>query len=633
MAVRRLMDTIVTRSWFVLVFSVSVGMAFFLTANLLIERVERQGVVAQNALVKTDLRNLRIELEGLINQSIYLTYGIQAHIAVEGGIEKDTFSSLSAALVKHSRCLRNISLIRGHELVMVYPLQGNEDAIGLRFDKRQINGFEKAIEYQSTILLGPIELVQGGSGLIARTPVYVNGDKYWGQTAVVLDWDVIKQRIRLNRFLQNYRLHVSSLSDDGHYLNNILGEKLHAERRYTQSEFIDFPHANWKLTATPKEVYKFPWRASWMLLVSLLSMCVSFFIFRYLSQVEDLRTQKRLALQLSNSKSQLLLSTVHDLRQPVNALSITINQLKENNDPNCLEHAELCLVSINEFFEQLVSYEQLETGKQLAVKETFCLMTLLEDLVEEIRPFTQRQGLQLAMQSDSDTQVFSDKALLRRVIRNLLSNAIDNTNEGGISISTSASDNTVDVRIIDTGVGIPKQDLSYVTEPFYQVNKGIERSGIGLGLDIVARLCAMLGVTFSLESEEGNGCLALVKIPRSSDGIKVEGVTGNVTVRLLEEVSMPSTLRDKFCSWGVSWCADSSALVNLLVTASPLEELELDSRLRSWSQPTLILSNTIDTSKRLSESVWVLPLSHPVSNIRRTFTRILDDVSHPELLE
>ncbi len=630
---RHVWDDIIDRPWFVLIISIVVGMVLFLGANLMIEKVERQRLKNQSDMVASDLRSLRSELEGLINRSIYLTYGIQAHIAVEGDIEPSTFSSLSEELVKHSSYLRNISLIKGHELVMVYPLLGNESALGLRFDRRQVTGFQKAIHYGGTVLLGPINLVQGGSGLIARTPVYVQGEQYWGQTAVVLDWDSIKQHIGLTDFTGKYQLSIENIDTDSKHSNQILGDGISRYSTRIQMERIHFPFSVWTLSAAPKVKYVLPWRGGWMILVSLLSMGCSFLFFHYLSQVGDLRERKNMALHLSNSKSRLLLSTVHDLRQPINALSITVKQLKNQYDPLQLEHAERCLQSINEFFEQLVSYEQLETGKQIAAKESFLLIVLLRELVEELLPVAQAKGLRLIMFSFKNVVVFSDRVLLRRVVRNLVMNAIDNTDTGTIKVSAIINNQYVDVSVVDTGRGIAHHEISSVTEPFYQVDVPLASGGMGLGLDIVTRLCVLLDVGFTLNSELAEGTRAGLRIPISTHQNKDESMAGTIMVRLLEEVSLPAVLREKFHSWGVNWSSDPGAAVNLLITESSIDELKSNRKLQDWQQPTLVLSNAINESQRLGEQVWVVPISHPVSIIRRTLIRIIDDVYEVELLE
>lgn len=139
----------------------------------------------------------RIETE--LNANVYLANGLVAYVTA---VREPSGRELDAALktlFQFGRHLRNIGVAPGNRLTHIYPLQGNEAAIGLYYPDtpNQWPAVQQAIERRMTVLAGPLQLKQGGTGLISRTPVFYEHGQYWGILSLVLDLDSLLQAVKL----------------------------------------------------------------------------------------------------------------------------------------------------------------------------------------------------------------------------------------------------------------------------------------------------------------------------------------------------------------------------------------------------------------------------------------------------
>ena len=146
-------------------------------------QIERGLTLQQSAAMRA-----RIERE--LNATLYLMNGLSAYVSVhEDLLEGERVEGVLRAIYRNSQHLRNVGLAPDNVLRYVYPYEGNEAAIGLRYENvpEQWPAVRRAMEERRTVMVGPIELVQGGRGLIVRTPVYLEDDRYWGVLTLVID--------------------------------------------------------------------------------------------------------------------------------------------------------------------------------------------------------------------------------------------------------------------------------------------------------------------------------------------------------------------------------------------------------------------------------------------------------------
>lgn len=134
----------------------------------------------------------RAQLESELNATLHITTGLTGYIAVNPTLAgNNDVQKVLQTLFRYGRHLRNIGLAPNNVITHVYPLESNQKAIGLNYAQasKQWPAVKRAIESRTTVMAGPVNLVQGGRGLISRTPVFLDNGKYWGILSLVIDID------------------------------------------------------------------------------------------------------------------------------------------------------------------------------------------------------------------------------------------------------------------------------------------------------------------------------------------------------------------------------------------------------------------------------------------------------------
>lgn len=131
----------------------------------------------------------RSRLESALNSAVFLAQGLVAYVAGVGTPTEPQVSRALKALHDSDSRIRNVALAPDNRLSFIYPIQGNERALGLRYQDvpAQWPSVQKAIETRQSVLAGPVELVQGGTGIINRTPIFLPDGRYWGVISTVID--------------------------------------------------------------------------------------------------------------------------------------------------------------------------------------------------------------------------------------------------------------------------------------------------------------------------------------------------------------------------------------------------------------------------------------------------------------
>ena len=240
--------------------------------------------------------------------------------------------------------------------------------------------------------------------------------------------------------------------------------------------------------------------------------------FENLALVEQLRKQKAIAEQANLAKSRFLAAASHDLRQPLHALGLFVDALRDVQDETTrrrlLSQVDVSLDALGKLFNALLDISRLDAGVVEAQVEDFPLTRVLEKLEGEFRALAEQKGLRFRLLPCS-VVVQSDPLLLERILRNLISNAIRYTETGRVSVGCRRRAGWVEVQVWDTGRGIPDEDIGHVFDEFQQLDNP-ERNrakGLGLGLAIVRRLCDLLGYPLQVESTPGKGSMFCIGLP------------------------------------------------------------------------------------------------------------------------
>ena len=231
------------------------------------------------------------------------------------------------------------------------------------------------------------------------------------------------------------------------------------------------------------------------------------------------------AEKANRDKSEFLAAASHDLRQPVHALLLLIEAYR-HQVPAALDHPLMQQISqaghaISSLFNALMELSRLEghADERLAVAE-LDLDATLQDTVNHAQPEAQGLGLALRYRRARTLPpavARTDPVLLRRVLGNLLSNALRYTHRGGVllTLRRARGSDGVWIDVCDTGIGIAPGDQARIFDPYVQVaNRERDRSrGLGLGLAIVKKACALLGIGVALCSVPGRGTRFRLHLP------------------------------------------------------------------------------------------------------------------------
>ena len=237
--------------------------------------------------------------------------------------------------------------------------------------------------------------------------------------------------------------------------------------------------------------------------------------------VDELREARETADRASEVKSRFLATASHDLRQPLQALSLLTGSLQRmTTDKQLLEVAaqqQHAIETMSELLDTLLDISKLEAGAINPSLVNFHVKELFDGLRTEFLSLARNKGLQLQVATD-DLSVYSDPVLIGQILRNLLSNAIKYTSEGLVRLYARGENSCVRIAIIDSGVGIPAEQLPFIYDDFFQGDLPAQgrRNGYGLGLSIVRRLTQLLGVRLEIMSEVGRGTTCVVEIPLNS---------------------------------------------------------------------------------------------------------------------
>ncbi|QHE84904.1 sensor histidine kinase [Hydrogenophaga sp. BPS33] len=231
--------------------------------------------------------------------------------------------------------------------------------------------------------------------------------------------------------------------------------------------------------------------------------------------IDSLTLQTRASLRAVATKNRFLASAAHDLRQPVHALSLyadwlaTEPEMARDISPRILQSTR----AINELFDSLFDLTRIDAGNYKVRLQHVDVRRLLDDLSLQFEPVAVGKSLRLRTHT-RPTLIWSDPVVLRRILGNLISNALRHTHQGGVLVGLRHRDDVLMFEVWDTGVGIAREHQQAIFQEFFRVSQhqGTEDS-LGLGLTIVSKLTSLMGYQLSLNSVAQQGSVFRVLMP------------------------------------------------------------------------------------------------------------------------
>jgi len=228
---------------------------------------------------------------------------------------------------------------------------------------------------------------------------------------------------------------------------------------------------------------------------------------------------RRMAEDASAAKSRLLAAVTHDLSQPLRAARFHLEAL-EREAATAYQRALVARMAAatdlqQEMLDHLVQETVLESGTLQLQRRLFPVTEVLEDVAGLYRAEAARKRIDLRV-VDCSLLLHSDPALLRRIVLNIVSNAVRYTPSGRILLGCRRGEEALRIEVWDTGPGIAEDDLGIIFEEFRRgAAAQTEPCGLGLGLSIVRRTAAALGMNVGVQAKSGRGTCFTVSIPWS----------------------------------------------------------------------------------------------------------------------
>ena len=247
------------------IYPVIAAMLVFLAGLAVSHRVAflqyMNGINQMRDRIGSELDQVRGDLARELIASVNLTQGLVSLVSIQGGISQQEFEAMASELMRYARIIRNVALAPDNVIRFVYPLDGNEGALGLDYMKTpsQRETVQRAISENQMVIAGPVHLVQGGTGIIARAPIFVSDPRspgkdrrYWGISATVLNFDALIRAARVDK--TPARLRIALRGKDG---LGSRGEGFWGDTTIFNSDpvlmDVALPSGSWQIAAMPIE--------------------------------------------------------------------------------------------------------------------------------------------------------------------------------------------------------------------------------------------------------------------------------------------------------------------------------------------------------------------------------------------
>ncbi|MCC7254234.1 hybrid sensor histidine kinase/response regulator [Hyphomicrobium sp.] len=239
---------------------------------------------------------------------------------------------------------------------------------------------------------------------------------------------------------------------------------------------------------------------------------------------EQLILARDVAERANRFKTGFFTAVGHDLLQPLHAARLSLSALGElRDDPQhqrLVGQVDHALSTIQELLRTILDLSKLESGALRPSFQAIDVGGLLEAVMADIAPIARQKGLALTMRGHR-AAVISDPLMLRRMLQNLLANAVQYTEQGRVLLACRPRSGLIRIDVWDTGPGIAPSEEPRIFEEFHRGAAG-QRSnagGFGIGLAIIARMGEALGHRIDLCSRPGRGTRFSVYVPRAEEGV------------------------------------------------------------------------------------------------------------------
>ncbi|EOP52029.1 sensor histidine kinase [Bacillus cereus] len=244
-------------------------------------------------------------------------------------------------------------------------------------------------------------------------------------------------------------------------------------------------------------------------LIMVMTMVFQVYLTEYLNENALLRTEMQKSEKL-NIVSELAASVAHEVRNPLTVVRGFIQLLESTEDVKNKDYMRLVLAELDRA-EQIISDYLNLARPQIEKKEHICLSAQLIEMTTLMSSFAAMQGVYLQVEISESLYTIGDKTKLKQAIMNVVKNGIEaiQGNKGYLKVTAIQKDETIVIRVKDSGVGMTKEQLTRLGQPYYS----LKEKGTGLGLMVTFSILQAHNGTLEYKSESGKGTEAIIILP------------------------------------------------------------------------------------------------------------------------
>jgi len=323
----------------------------------------------------------------------------------------------------------------------------------------------------------------------------------------------------------------------------------------------------------------------------------------------ELESARKKADTANRDKTRFLAAASHDLLQPLNAARLytaTLIERSAGSETGPLAHSiEASLNAVEEIMSALLDMSRIDSGALIPQPGPFQLRDLMQKIAVEFGPLAREKSIELTLVGSSAV-ASADRTLVARIVQNLVSNAIKYTRPGGrVLVGCRRRGGRVRLDVVDTGIGFNRDQHGLLFAEFSRLEQGARMAqGLGLGLSIVERLVAAMGLTLELASVEGKGSrfslylpLGKIQKPVLTGTERGESTASLAGLRILcvdNERSVLDAMEGLLSGWGCD-----------VRSARSLKDIDKDGILVGWLPDLVLMDYHLDQTSGLDAVEWL----------------------------
>jgi signal transduction histidine kinase len=323
----------------------------------------------------------------------------------------------------------------------------------------------------------------------------------------------------------------------------------------------------------------------------------------------ELERARKKADAANRDKTRFLAAASHDLLQPLNAARLytaTLLERTTGDETGALAHSiEAALNAVEEIMSALLDMSRIDSGALKPVAAPFQIRDLIQKVGVEFTPLATEKSIRLSL-VDSAAVANADRALVGRIVQNLVSNAIKYTRPGGrVLVGCRRRGGRVRLDVVDSGIGFSREQHQLLFAEFSRLEQGARMAqGLGLGLSIVDRLVDAMGLTLEVESVEGTGSRFSLYLPKGKiekpdamEGERTGEMASLSGLRILcvdNERAVLDAMEGLLRGWGCD-----------VRSARSLRDIDRDQLLVGWLPDLVLMDYHLDQTSGLDAVEWL----------------------------